>query len=197
MTVLAAFQGNGFSIIGVDSRASDVSNGDLFILANKKVTWDEQEQYLFAASGASRGSNLLQQGWTPPAAPAFVDEEHLDRFMTQDFLPPLRDVFVENGYEGMSLTGESAIHDGFFLVSVHGIIYPIFSDYGWDRDIRGIYVGGSGGPVALGAMVAMGIDKCKNDPNKAKTIIKKAVEIACQYNAFCALPVHVEIQYKD
>lgn len=197
MTVLAGFQGNGFSIVGADSRATDVGTGDSFILANRKVTWDEQYQYLYAISGASRGGNLLQQGWTPPDAPEFIDEDHLDRFMTQTFLPTMRDVFVENGYEGVSLFGDSALHDGFFLISVHGIIYPVFSDYGWDRDIRGIYVGGSGGPIALGAMTALGIDKCKNDPNKAKAIIKKAIELACQYNAYCSLPVHIEIQQAE
>lgn len=197
MTVLAAFQGNGFAVVGADSRATDIMTGDSFILANKKVTWDKQEQYLYAISGASRGGNLLQQGWTPPDAPSFIDEEHLDEFMTQTFLPGLREVFTDNGYEGVNLFGDSALHDGFFLIAVHGIIYPIFSDYGWDRDIRGIYTGGSGGPIALGAMEALGIEKCKNNPQEAKKIIKKAIEAACKHNAFCALPIHIEVQYKE
>lgn len=196
MTVIAGFQGNGFSILACDSRASDISNGDLYILANKKITRDKQDQYLFAAAGASRGSNLLQQGWTPPDSPAFIDVDHLDEFMTQTFIPTMREVFIDSGYDG-KWDGESALHDGVFLISVHGIIYPIFSDYCWDRDIRGVYAIGSGGPIALGAMIALGIDKCKDDPKKAKEILKKAVTYACDWNAFCALPVHVEVQYKD
>lgn len=196
MTVIAAFQGNGFAVIGSDSRATDIYNGDMFVLANKKITRDKQDQYLFAISGASRGGNLLQQGWTPPDAPAFIDEDHLDEFMTQTFISSLREVFVDAGYDG-KWDGESATHDGTFLVAVHGIIYPIFSDYCWDRDIRGIYAIGSGGPVAIGVMSALGIDKHKNNPKEAAKIIKKAVEIACQWNAFCALPVHIETQFTD
>lgn len=197
MTVIAAFQGNGFSVMASDSRASDISNGDMFVLANKKITRDKQDQYLFAASGASRGANLLQQGWTPPDAPAYIDEEHLDEFMTQTFISSLRELFVDEGYEGISFSGESAVHDSVFLVSVHGVIYPIFQDYCWDRDVRGVYAIGSGGPIAIGVMEALGIQKCKNKPEEARKIVKKAVEIACEWNAFCALPVHIEIQYKD
>lgn len=196
MTVLAAFQGNGFAVIGADSRATEES-GDYFILANKKITWDRNEQYLYAISGASRGGNLLQQGWYPPDAPAFIDVDSLDEFMTQTFLPQLRDVFVENGYEGVNLNGDSAFHDGFFLVAVHGIVYPIFSDYSWDRDIRNIYTGGSGGQVALGVMKALEIHKCADDPKAAAKIIKKAIEYACESNAFCSLPVIVETQFAD
>jgi ATP-dependent protease HslVU (ClpYQ) peptidase subunit len=195
MTVLAAYQGNGFAVIGSDSRATDES-GSMFVLANPKVTWDRQGKYLYAISGATRGGNLLQQGWTPPDAPAFIDIEHLDEFMTQTFIPSMRDVFIDAGYDAKD-DGDFAWHDGSFLIAVNGIIYPIFSDYSWDRDIRNIYVGGSGGDIALGVMMALGIDKCKDNPTKAKSIIKKAIEIACEFNAFCATPVVIETQYKD
>jgi len=195
MTVLVGFQGNGFAIIGADSRATEES-GDMFILANPKVTWDDEEDYLFAICGATRGGNLLQQGWIPPQPPNFSTIEKLDQFMTQLFIPQLRDHFVEGGYDA-KWEGEAAWMDSGFLVAVKGIIYPIASDYGWDRDIRNIYTAGSGGPIALGAAVALGIDKCKDDPKKAKEIIKKAIEYACQWNAYCAAPIVIETQFVD
>lgn len=195
MTVLAAFQGNGFSVIGSDSRATD-GGGGMFILANPKVTLDRTEKYVYAITGASRGGNLLQQGWTPPDAPAFIDANHLDEFMTQSFIPNMRDVFIDAGYDAKE-DGDSAWHDGGFLVSVHGIIYPIFSDYSWDRDLRNIYAAGSGGDLALGAMTALKIEKCVNSPARAKTIILKALEAACAHNAFCAPPFVIETQFKD
>ena len=86
------------------------------------------------------------------------------------------------------------MHDTNFLVAVQGIIYPIFNDYSWDRDIRGIYSNGSGGQVALGVMAGLGIEKCKNDEKKAKIIVKKAIEEACKWNAYCALPIVIEVQ---
>ena len=75
------------------------------------------------------------------------------------------------------------------------MIYPIFEDYSWDRDARNIYYGGSGGDVALGAMSALGIEKCADDPEKAKKIITKAIEISTQWNAYCMPPVLVETQF--
>jgi ATP-dependent protease HslVU (ClpYQ) peptidase subunit len=194
MTVLAAFQGDGFAVIGADSRASDYG-GRVMVLSNRKVVWDEYENYLFAITGATRGGNLIQQGWTPPTPPVWQGIDELDKFMTRDFIPQLRELFVDAGYEGVTLDGASAQHDTNFLVAVQGIIYPIMEDYSWDRDTRNIYYNGSGGDVALGTMVGLGIDKCKSDPKKAKAIIKKAVEAACAWNAFCAAPVIIETQY--
>ena len=193
MTVLAAFQGNGFCHIATDSRATDDS-GAHFILANKKVTWDEERDYLFAVTGATRGGNLIQQGWIPPQPPVFTDVNALDKFMTQIFLPQLRDHFILSGFEGISLTGQSAEIDAAFLVAVQGVIYPIFNDYCWDRDQRKIYVMGSGGDIALGVMNALEIHKYANDAKGSLAIVKKAVSIACQWNAYCALPVVAETQ---
>lgn len=193
MTVLAAFQGNGFVVIGADSRATDTS-GDHFILANKKLTRDEYDNYLFAITGATRGGNLLQQGFDVPTPPTWQGIEDLDKFMTREFISQLRDYFVDQGYEGISLDGQSASHDTNFFVAVQGIIYPIFNDYSWDRDTRGIYANGSGGQIALGVMVGGGIEKLKNDEKKAKALVKKAIEEACKWNAYCALPVVIEVQ---
>ena len=193
MTVLAAFQGEGFAIIGADSRATDY-NGRSIVLSNPKVTVDEHEHYVYAITGATRGGNLVQQGWDPPTPPVWQGVEELDKFITRDFIPQMRDLFIDSGYEGITFDGSPVMHDTNFLVAVQGIIYPIMEDYSWDRDVRGIYFGGSGGDIANGVMVGMGIDKCKKDPVKAKAIIKKAIEVACQWNAYCALPVVIETQ---
>jgi len=196
MTVLAAFQGDGFAIIGADSRATDTGGGH-FVLANPKLTKDEHEDYLFAITGATRGGNLVQQGWDPPTPPVWKSVEELDKFMTRDFITQMRDVFIESGYEGVTLDGQSVVHDTNFLVAVQGIIYPIFNDYSWDRDQRGIYANGSGGDIALGVMVGNDIHKYKKDPTKAKAIIKKAIEAACQWNAYCAGPIVIETQFTE
>ena len=194
MTVLAAFQGTDFAIIGADSRATD-SGGGMFVLSNSKVTWDRERNYIFAMAGASRGSNLIQQGWTPPTPPRWLDINRLDEFMTQEFIPCVRAHFVEAGYD-VKPEYAAAWHDSQFLIAIQGIIYPINQDYGWDRDARGVYVGGSGGDVALGVMAALGVEQYKNDAKGAATVIKKAIEIACKWNAYCAPPIVVETQHK-
>ncbi len=86
-TTLAAYQGDGWSVIGCDSRASD-DNGRPMTIATHKII--ENNGYLIAGSGASRGSNILQFGWKPPKPTKLED---LDLFMTQKFIPAMRKTF--------------------------------------------------------------------------------------------------------
>lgn len=190
MTTLAAFQGEGFAVIGCDSRASDES-GRVMDLATNKII--ENNGYLIAVSGASRGGNISQFGWTPPSAPRTNNLETLDKFMTKKFIPSLRKVFITSGYD-MKDDGDTAMQDSSFIIAVRGVIYPIFEDYSWDREARNIYYGGSGGDVALGSMVALGIEKATKNIKRAEQIVYKSVEIACKWDAYCSPPIHVKTQ---
>ena len=190
MTTLIAYQGNGWAAVGADSRATD-DGGRIYDLANKKIY--KNGDYLIAVSGASRGGNIAQQGWTPPRAPRTNDVEKLDVFMTKKFIPKLREAFIAAGFDGKE-DGEAAIMDSGFLVIVNGVIYPIANDYSWDRDIRGIYYSGSGGDVALGAAVANGLEFV-NSPTEAADIVYKAIEVATRYDAYTSGPIEVQVQH--
>ena len=63
MTTLVAIQGDGWSVIGCDSRSSDESGRYLEMATHKVV---ENNGILIAGSGAGRGSNILQFGWRAP-----------------------------------------------------------------------------------------------------------------------------------
>jgi ATP-dependent protease HslVU (ClpYQ) peptidase subunit len=190
MTTLAAFQGNGWAVIGCDSRASD-EGGRVMDLATPKVI--ENNGYLIAVSGASRGGNISQFGWTPPLPPKSTDLDVLDRFMTKRFIPALRKAFIAAGYDAKD-DGDAAWQDSNLLVIFNGVIYPIFNDYSWDREVRNIYYGGSGGDVALGAMVAYGIQDMKDNPKAAEEVIRKSVEHACSWDAYTNGPVITRVQ---
>lgn len=189
MTTLAAFQGDGWAVIGADSRATDDS-GEVFVLGNPKISINGP--YIFAVTGASRGGNLVQQGWVPPKPPATTDVNKIDIFMTRKFIPSMRKLYMDAGYDAKD-DGEAAYTDSALLVAVKGIIYPIFQDYSWDRDARRIYNGGSGGSIALGAMVAQGIEKVRT-PEAAEKIIRKSIDISTEWNAYCMPPVITHIQ---
>jgi ATP-dependent protease HslVU (ClpYQ) peptidase subunit len=105
----------------------------------------------------------------------------------------MRKVFIDAGYD-MKEDGDAAAQDSDFIISIHGVIYPIFEDYSWDRDIRGIYYGGSGGDVALGVMEALHIDKTKT-PEQAEKIIRRAIEVACLWDIYTSAPIITKIQY--
>ncbi len=131
MTTLAAFQGNGWAVIGCDSRASD-EGGRAMDLATPKVV--ANGEYLIAVSGASRGGNISQFGWTPPTVPKNITQDSLDKFMTRTFIPSLRHAFQDAGYDAKD-DGDAAFQDSNLIIMIRGIIYPIFEDYSWDREV--------------------------------------------------------------
>jgi hypothetical protein len=110
MTTLVAIQGDGWSVIGCDSRSSDESGRYLEMATHKVV---ENNGILIAGSGAGRGSNILQFGWRAPKPKPGQD---LDVFMTKTFIPSMRKVFIESGYD-MKADGEAAAHDSEFIIS--------------------------------------------------------------------------------
>lgn len=187
MTTLAAIQGSGWTVMGCDSRSSD-EDGRPMQMATHKIV--ENNGILIAGAGAGRGSNIMQFGWKAPKPTASQD---LDIFMTQKFIPAMRQTFIDAGYD-MKEDGDAASHDSQFLVSVRGVIYPIFEDYSWDRDTRGIYYAGSGSPIALGAMAALGIDDVQ-DASQAERLVRKAIEIATDWDIYTSGPIITKIQF--
>jgi hypothetical protein len=187
MTTLVAIQGDGWTVLGCDSRSSD-DNGRPIDMATHKIV--ENNGILIAGSGAGRGSNIMQFGWKAPKPTAGVN---LDSWVTQTFIPAMRKTFIDAGYD-MKEDGDAAGHDSSFLISVKGIIYPIFEDYSWDRDTRGIYYSGSGGDIALGALEAQGIQRLTK-PESVEKAVHKAIAIAAQWDIYTAEPIITKIQY--
>ena len=189
MTTLAAIQGDGWAVIGCDSRSSDESGRPINMATHKII---DNNGILIAGSGAGRGSNILQFGWKAPKPTA---SENLDVFVTKKFIPSMRKAFIAAGYD-MKDDGDSAAHDSTFLVSVRGVIYPIFEDYSWDRDVRGIYFSGSGSDVALGAMIALGAETA-DSASTAENIIRSSIKIATQWDVYTNGPIITRIQKYD
>lgn len=186
MTTLAAIQGDGWSVIGCDSRASD-EEGRYMELATSKII--DNNGVLIAVSGASRGGNITQFGWKPPKPRVGED---LDKFMTRRFIPSMRKAFIEAGYDGKE-DGDAAWQDSNLLVSVRGTIYPIFNDYSWDREARRVYYAGSGGDVALGALEALNYSRITT-PAAAEKVLRKAIEVACKHDIYSGGEIHTYIQ---
>jgi ATP-dependent protease HslVU (ClpYQ) peptidase subunit len=176
MTTLAAIQGDGWAVIGCDSRASE-EGGRYMDLATPKIV--NNNGVLIAVSGASRGGNIAQFGWKPPKPHA---TENLDIFMTKKFIPSLRKAFQDAGYEGKD-DGAAAETDSDLIVVLNGVIYPIGSDYSWDREARNVYYSGSGGDIALGALEALNYQKIKS-PAQAEKVIYRAIEAAIKHDIY-------------
>ena len=186
MTTLVAIQGDGWSVIGCDSRASD-EGGRYMELATSKVI--NNNGVLIAVSGASRGGNITQFGWKPPKPRAGED---LDVFMTKKFIPSMRTAFIEAGFDGKE-DGDSAWHDSNLIVSIKGVLYPIFNDYSWDREARNIYYAGSGGDIAVGALEALNYSRITT-PESAEKVVRRAIEAACKHDIYSGGKINTYIQ---
>lgn len=167
MTTLIAVQGNGWAMVGADRRSTD-SNDVPVVMATSKIV--EVNPYLIAGAGSVRNCNIMQYGWTPPKPVG-----DLDKFMTKRFIPAMREAFQKAGVD-LKADSLAAEHDSEFIVLVRGQIYLISDDYSWERASNGLYAGGSGGRVALGALKALGWNT--SDPSITKSNINQALEIA-------------------
>lgn len=186
MTTLVGIQGDGWCVLGSESRAS-LDSGRLIEAASPKIV--ENNGILIAGAGGGRGSNLIHYGWKPARPRANQD---LDEWMTTQFIPQMRHLFVDSGYD-MKEEGEFASHDSEFLIAVNGILYTIFEDYSWEREQRLFYVGGSGGDYALGALEALNFRKC-TDPKAAEKIVRKSIEVAKKLDVYSGGAVRTFIQ---
>lgn len=185
MTTLAAIQGDGWCVIGSDSQASDDSGFTMQIVTGKTF---RNGPALIAGAGAVRGINILQFGWTAPKYKGVTP----DHYMTQTFIPSMRQAFVKAGYD-MKDDGEVALNDNNFIVAVKGHLYSIAEDYSWERCKKGLYVAGSGGKYALGALGALGADKAKSVVD-AEKLLRKAIEVAIRWDAFSSGEITVMSQ---
>lgn len=188
MTTLVGVQGDGWCVLGSESRAS-LESGRLIDAASPKIV--ENNGILIAGAGGGRGSNLVHHGWKPARPRANQDT---DEWMTMSFIPQMRHMFVDAGYD-MKEEGEFASHDSEFLVAVNGIIYSVFEDYSWEREERKFYIAGSGGDYALGALEALNFSRC-TDPKAAEKVVKKAIEIAKKFDVYSGGVVRTFIQKK-
>ena len=187
MTTLVAIQGDGWSVMGCDSRLSD-EHGRFQVAKTPKIV--ENNSILIGGCGSSRASNILHYGYVQPKPTL---KEDLNVYMTQKFIPAMRRNFVDAGID-MKEDGDVAQIDGGFIISVKGQVFSVSDDYSWDTDIRNVYVMGSGGDVALGALAALGVEKVKTI-KEAERMIRKAISIAIQYDNMCSQPIHIFTQH--
>lgn len=200
MTTIVGIQGNGFAVVGVDSRVSTMDEGGF---ASQITTVSESSskvayngKYLLGAAGDMRAINILHHAFVPPPPPTDAVGKKLDFFITTKFIPALRECFEKQGYAAPERDASTHIaeHGSMILLVVNAQVYVIEGDYSWTSDLYGHYALGTGSAYALGALQAL-IPKVDLTPNKAKTLVLKTLKIASQYDPYTGAPFHVYIQH--
>lgn len=181
MTTIAAIKGDGWAVIGYDSRVSDEREGRVYTLPSALGKVSRKGEFLIGVAGDVRGLNVVAHVFSPPALPQKTTD--IDRYITATFIPALKSCFAEHG------VGDEKSSNCSMLVVVRGEVFEIGEQYDWCRDERGIYAIGSGGSFALGALYAL----TKNDMTitAAKRVMKTAVTISTELDAGSGLPVTV------
>lgn len=181
MTTIAAVRGDGWVVVGYDSRVSDEDAGRVYTLPAGQGKVVQKGDYLIGVAGNVRGLNVIAHVFTPPPLPA--KRTSMDKFMTSVFVPALMKCFLENA------VGKERDSECTLLVAVRGEVYEIGGEFDWCRDERGVYAVGSGGAFALGALYATTREGMTQAT--AMRMVKNAVTIATQLDSGSGIPVTV------
>lgn len=189
MTTIAAVQGEGWSVIGYDSRVSE-EEGRTYILSKDNGKVFKNGKYIIGVAGDVRAINLLAHVFKPPVCTINTMGVKLDKFMTAVFIPELKKCFEEASY---SKDGD---HESQIIVLVNGSVYEIGEDYSWCHDVVGAYAVGSGSAYALGVLNALSEGK-KRTLTNARSAIKTALAVSAKFDNKTAEPFYLLTQYRD
>jgi ATP-dependent protease HslVU (ClpYQ) peptidase subunit len=189
MTTIAAIQGDGWVVMGADSQGTYNDYRNVYMKDHKVV---DNNGILIAGCGIGRGMNLLQRGWKAPRPSRTLNSDQLDSWMIKTFLPKMRQLFIDGGYD-MKDDGDYAQFENVFLVAVQGTLYIIDEDYSLDRDSRNYFATGSGGDFAQGSLYTAG-SKIFNDISFAKKAMITAVNAAKEFDTNSGGETRIYIQ---
>lgn len=189
MTTILAIQGDGWAVIGSDSQWS-TDDGRIGKSTQPKVV--SIGKYLVAIAGYTRGANIIQHTFTPPAPPK-TQGIKLNKFVVSQFIPAYKAVLETGGIGLPQYDGEVAKTPIDTLMVVNGVIYQIDDDYGTDMDSNRLYAIGSGSDYGLGALQAL-TEKKRLNMVTAKQSILKALSISAKFDSGTGAPFHVFTQ---
>jgi len=191
MTTIAAIQGDGWVVMGADSQATYNEYRSLYMRDHKII---DNNGILIAGCGIGRGMNLLQRSWKAPKPRTKLTPEELDNWMVKTFIPKMRQVFIEGGYD-MKDDGDYAKFENVFIVAVQGHVYVIDEDYSLDRDARGYFTSGSGGDFAQGSLYASSKNmKIFTNLDHAKKAMTTAIDAAKEFDTNSGGETRIYIQ---
>jgi ATP-dependent protease HslVU (ClpYQ) peptidase subunit len=199
MTTIVAVQGAGYAVIGTDSRISSFDESGMAYQITTLGTGTSKiasnGRYLLGAAGDVRAINILHHAFNPPSPTFKTSGVHLDQFITQKFIPALRECFEQTGYAMPDNDEKTHIAEqsSTILVVVNGVIYIIDGDYSWTSDRTGVYAIGTGSSYALGAIQAIAGGRQLPIP-KAKAAINKALSITSKFDPYTGSPFQIYIQ---
>lgn len=200
MTTIAGIQGDGFAVLGSDTRISSFGgDGSAYQYSNLGPGMSKiaaNGKYLIGAAGDVRAINILHHVYQPPVVAPTLKGKKLDAFITGKVIPSLRQCFDTHGYsppEKDSARDHRAEQDSVIVLVVNATIYNIENDYAWTTEASGFYACGSGSSYALGALNALSTGQGFS-LHQAKQAVIKALSIAAKLDPHTGAPYHTFTQ---
>jgi ATP-dependent protease HslVU (ClpYQ) peptidase subunit len=199
MTTILAIQGEGWAVVGSDSRISTIygeASAEVGTLSATNPKIGNNGKYILGAAGDLRAINILHHAFQPPACPPNLKGKKLDQFITTKFIPALRACFDEQGYsqpENKDGKDHIAQHDSQIVCIVNNTIYIIDGDYSWFTNNTGLYGIGSGASYAIGALSVI-TSTARTTLQSAKKAIAKSLTMASRFDPHTGGPYTVYTQ---
>jgi ATP-dependent protease HslVU (ClpYQ) peptidase subunit len=189
MTTIASVQGDGWAVVGYDSRVTE-EDGRTYVLPKDAGKVFKSGNFILGVAGDVRAINLMTHVFKAPPCTASTLGVKLDKFMTAVFIPELKKCFEEASY---SKDGDQ---ESQIMVLINGTIYEIGEDYSWCHDTTGLYAIGSGADFALGALNALSEGRNRT-LTTARATIKTALAVSSKFDNKTAEPFYLLTQYRD
>jgi hypothetical protein len=200
MTTIIGIQGDGYAVIGCDTRISsfDDSGGvyQISTLGPGSSKIAPNGKYLLGAAGDMRAINILHHVFQPPIPTPGLRGKKLDSFITVKFIPSLRSCFESQGYsapDGKDDKDHIAEQGSSIVVVVNATIYIVDSDYSWVSENHSMYATGSGSSYALGALSVLSGGK-KLTASQARNTILKALTTSAKFDPYTGGPFQTFVQ---
>lgn len=182
MTTIIGIQHEDKSEIWVDSRVTD-DNGVIYSHPDM-AKFAERGAFIIAGSGEVLPCDIAQNIWIPPRLLA-KDKENIYKFMITKAIPSLRECLTKNGHNFDEEHDKKKDGERFhFIISCNGELFDVDQELSICRNNHGIYTAGSGGQIALGAVLA-----------GAKPL--EALKKVSMVSAYTAGPFYSIEQYKN
>jgi ATP-dependent protease HslVU (ClpYQ) peptidase subunit len=190
VTTILAIQGDGWAAIGSDTQWTDDYNRVGRMNQSKVITTGK---YLIGVAGDTRGANVVQHSFNPPALPPKVTGAKLTKFIVSQFVPSYKEALESQGAGRPQYDDQPAQSANEILVVANGVIFQIDQDYGTETDTCNLYAIGSGAHYGLGALQAV-TEKKKITVATVRPLMLKALTIAAKFDAGTGSPFHMFIQ---
>lgn len=203
MTTIVAIQGDGYVVMGTDSRISTL-DGDGYVSRVHTMSSNiskicQISGMLIGVAGDVRAINLVSHALQVQPPSASLKNKKLDEYITNKFIPSLRGCFETNGYSPPHREASEHVAEqgSEMILAVNSVIYQIDNDYAWSNDATGLYSIGTGGQYALGALATMFPGKHRHTIASCKKACLSALAIAAKFDPHTGYPYQTLVQGSD